>query len=35
MAQILGLAVSTVARRLKQAGFHRLAETGAGCCGAL
>lgn len=26
IAQILGLAVSTVARRLKQAGFHRLAE---------
>ncbi len=26
IAQILGLAISTVARRLKQAGFHRLAE---------
>lgn len=26
IAQILGLAVSTVARRLNQAGFHRLAE---------
>lgn len=26
IAQLLGVAVSTVARRLKQAGFHRLAE---------
>ena len=26
IAQMLGLAVSTVARHLKQAGFHRLAE---------
>lgn len=26
IAQVLGVAVSTVARRLKQAGFHRLAE---------
>lgn len=28
IAQLLGVAVSTVARRLKQAGFHRFADSG-------